>query len=253
MGVDIVDAVVRHARTQPKKNAFSYKVYYLCSSLQALEELDVPVLSNNRFNLFSLYQKDHGNKSKPQQWQHWIEEQKAAFGLDKADGEVVLMCMPRVLGYAFNPVSFWFCLDKKGGLRAVLAEVRNTFKEHHNYMLFHEDQRVIQPDDVMVTQKQFHVSPFMEVKGEYRFRFDYSNTHVSVHIDYSTEEGDMLYTSVSGPRVPLTHKALWWRFFSRPLVTLKVIFLIHYQALRIVAKGITYIRKPPMPTEETTR
>lgn len=244
-------ADVAHARQRPAKNAFHYHVYYLCFALSDWQLLSrVKLFALNRFNLFSLKTSDYGKLTDPQTR---IRDQLAAYGITKADGEVVLLTLPRVLGYAFNPVSFWFCLDKAGQLRAVLADVSNTFGEQHAYLLFHDDQRPIDRDDWFTSTKVFHVSPFIEVTGHYEFRFAYGEEKIGVWINHHDAEGLLLTTSLVGKRKALTSRALLYCFFRYPLVTLKVIGLIHYQALRLFLKGVRYHIKPTPPVTEISR
>ena len=115
-------------------------------------------------------------------------------GLGLADGEVRLMTLPRVLGYGFNPVSFWLCHDRDGGLRAVVAEVNNTFGERHSYLCRHDDHRAIGAGDRIRARKAFHVSPFMAVEGQYVFRFALDRTHAAIAIDLEDGEGLLLRT-----------------------------------------------------------
>jgi DUF1365 family protein len=121
------------------------------------------------------------------------------------------------------------------------------------YVSFHDDQRVITPDDWMESQKVFHVSPFLEVRGHYRFRFAYGEEKIGVWIDYYDEGQKTLTTAMVGKRLALSDATLLRCFFTYPLVTLKVIGMIHVHALRLVAKGIRYHRKPSPPIQEITR
>lgn len=244
-------AQVVHARARPKANRFRYHVYYLCVALS-----DVPLLAKltlfslKRFNLFGLRLRDYNDAQSPENWMRTILKE---WNITAADGEIVLMTMPRVLNYAFNPVSFWFCLDKADNVRAVLANVSNTFGERHSYLLSHEDGRAIGPDDLFTSQKMFHVSPFIEVTGHYQFRFAYDAQRIGVWIDHHDEQGRLLTTSVVGKRSPLTSRSLLACFFRYPLVTFKVIGLIHYQALRLFTKGVRYHVKPLRPSTEISR
>ena len=242
---------VMHARQRPKANRFNYRVYYFCLSPSNWPLLKkTGLVSLESFNLFSLRARDHGRSKSPEDW---IRQLLAEHNITAADGEIVLMTMPRILGYAFNPVSFWFCLDKHGRLRAVLADVSNTFGERHAYLLYHDDQRPIKRDDQLTSKKIFHVSPFIEVTGSYVFRFVYGPEAIGVWIDHYDNEGLLLVTSVTGKRRELNRAALLRCFFGYPLVTLKVILLIHYQALRLFFKGMRYHRKPAPPTMEVSR
>jgi len=243
-------ADVSHTRLLPKRHSLRYKVYYLCFPLSRLGELANRVLSVDRFNLFSFFQKDHGfDSTHAEGWARGILAQKK---LDRADGEIVLLTLPRVLGYAFNPVSFWFCLDKAGQLRAAISEVNNTFGERHAYICAHDDQRVIDKNDWLETEKHFHVSPFLEVRGHYRFRFAYSEEKIGVWIDYYDGGEKVLLTSVTGRRVTLNDASLMRCFFRYPAITLKVVALIHYHALKLVMKGLKYHNKPDKPLQDIT-
>lgn len=243
-------ADVAHARLAPKKHSLKYKVYYLCFPLSAMQRLQGKILSLKGWNLFGFFERDHGFGGHPNL--QWINKLLADWEVPQADGEVVLLTMPRVLGYGFNPVSFWFCLDKDGQPRAVVAEVNNTFGERHCYICFHPDRRPITQQDWLRSEKVFHVSPFLNVRGEYHFRFSYSEEKIGVWIDYYDGGQKILITSLVGKRQELSDASLLKAFFRYPLVTFKVIGLIHYHALRLVMKGIKYNRKPTPPEKETT-
>jgi uncharacterized protein len=245
-------ADVTHARQRPKRNAFTYGVYYLCFALQDKSRLANGLLSLNSFNLFSFHERDHGARDGAL-LEPWIRGLLAEWNVPQADGRIVLLTLPRVLGHVFNPVSFWFCLDKQENLRAVLSEVCNTFGERHCYLCFHDDRRPIAGDDWLSAEKVFHVSPFIDVTGHYQFRFVYREDKIGVWIDYYDAEGLMLQTAVTGKRGPLTAASLLRCFFRYPLVTFKVIGLIHYQAARLVMKGMRYRPKPPPPVTEISR
>ena len=243
-------AHVAHQRVRPKTNGFCYKIFYLSFPLRLWSDLGRTLLfSLERFNLFSLKSCDYG-KGNPEAW---IRAQLAAWNITQANGDIVLVTLPRVLGYAFNPVSFWFCLDSAGAVRAVLADVSNTFGEHHAYLLFHDDQHPISSREWVTAVKSFHVSPFIEVGGHYEFRFAYSDKKIGIWINHHDRDGLLLTTSMVGRRQDLTSRALLFCFFRYPLITFKVIAMIHYQALRLALKGIRYRVKPAPPTMEISR
>ncbi|MGA7710637.1 MAG: DUF1365 domain-containing protein [Rhizomicrobium sp.] len=244
--MQLVPMLVAHARSRPRRNAFRYAVCYLAISLQEIGERKQSTLfSIDRMNLFSLRTGDYGAPHVPPA--QWIRTVLDSYALCEADGKVVLLTLPRILGYAFNPVSFWFCFDRMARLRAVLAEVRNTFGERHCYLCFHEDHRPIAGEDRLDVHKVFHVSPFMEVKGSYRFRFDYDADRIAVGIDLYDEIGVILSTSLSGRPETLNDHGLLKVFFSYPLQIVKVVALIHYQAAVLYLKGIKNYRKPVPP------
>lgn len=235
-------AKVMHKRLFPKENKFVYSVYYYVLSLSSLKGLPVPY---NRFGLTSFHDKDHGAKdgSSLEQWARDILETQNLN--DRVDGEICLISMPRILGYVFNPVSFWLCFDKQENLRAVICEVNNTFGETHSYLCAHPNGNIIENEDILEAHKLFHVSPFLERKGHYNFRFSLNKDSYGIWINYFDEYGKKkLLTSLAGTVEPLTKRNASRTFWSHPLVTLKTIFLIHYQALKLCLKGISYFKKP---------
>ena len=248
----LVISNVMHKRLHPRVHAFNYKVYYLCFALSQRHKLKNPFLSLEKGNLLSFYQRDHGPRD-GNDLEQWIRTILATHNILEADGDIILLTLPRVLGYVFNPVSFWFCLDHQGNLRAVLSEVGNTFGERHSYISFHDDHRIIQSQDWLTSQKVFHVSPFMDVKGHYLFRFTCTDTNVSAHVNYFDDDVLMLTTSVAGKPISLTTPRILRSFFQYPLMTVKVIALIHWEAARLIFKGIRYRPKPPSPPQEITR
>ncbi len=232
---------VMHARLFPKKNKFRYGIYYLSLPLSKREGLPI---AYNRPGAISFYDADHGTFecADLEGWARGILEQ---YGIKEANGEIVLICMPRIFGYVFNPVSFWLCHDKMGKVRAIICEVHNTFKERHSYLCTTPDHRAISHHDVLDGEKLFHVSPFLEREGNYTFRFDFRDGKFGAWINYYDKNNKKkLITSLIGQMVPMTNsniKKAVWRY---PLITMKTIFLIHWQATKLVAKGIKYISKP---------
>ncbi len=178
---------------------------------------------------------------------HWIARVLEEWSVPQADGEIVLVTMPRVFGFAFNPVSFWLCRDRSGALRAVVAEVNNTFGERHCYVCFHDDRRPIIPRDILTARKVFHVSPFMETKGQYSFRFVAGFQRLAIFIDLDDESGLILSTSLAGQIRPLTSWGLLCALLANPIMPLKVIALIHYQAVKLFLKRVPHIHKPEAP------
>lgn len=237
-------AKVFHARNFPKKNAFLYKVFYLLLDIDDLNS-HFKFFSINKFNLFSFFKKDHckhNNQGFEGNIRSWISSilEKENIKADK----IMLLSHPRVLGYVFNPVSFWFCLNDKKELIAVLAEVNNTFGEAHSYLIYNQDQSPIEANQEHFAKKEFHVSPFLKRQGKYRFRFDYSEKQIITVIDYFDEEKLVLQTSLKVDLTEVSDSKLLKSFLTIPFLTLKVIFLIHYQALKLVLKGIKYVSKP---------
>lgn len=243
---------VMHERHVGAGNRFVYPLAFLRLPLSRLEELEVPFLGIDRAGLLSFRSTDHGARD-GSPLLPWIRSLLARHELaEVADGEVVLHAMPRIFGYVFNPVSFWYCHDRQGTLRVVLAEVNNTFGERHNYLIHHPDRRPIADGDELVAHKVFHVSPFFPVVGEYRFCFEGRGDLHAVTIDYYDQGVKQLGTRVGGRAVPLDGAATKRWLLQFPLMTLGVVFRIHWQALRLWLKKARFHRKPPPPLEDTT-
>ena len=259
---------VMHQRDYPAQNRFVYPMFFLRLPLSQLPSLKVPLLGINRCNLLRLDFRDHGARdgSDPLLWARRVLSEHGV--ADITDGEVVLHTFPRVMGYVFNPVSFFYCHDRAGTLRVVLAEVSNTFGERHNYIVAHPDGRPLRSEDTLTAKKVFHVSPFFPVSGEYRFRFangaygvdgTSDNSGVGgtntrfVSIDYFDHNQRVLATSVGGRAQPLTGRTLRAAIVRFPFLTLGVIMRIHLQALRLWRLRVPFYRKPQPPIKETTR
>jgi len=235
----ILSAKVMHKRLFPRINAFHYRIYYVAMPLPATQLPSVL----QRFPQDDLgYQDGRGLET-------WVDECLAPYDLKSVIADVMVITMPRVLGYVFNPVTFYLCLDAEGQLRAVLSEVHNTFHEHHSYLCAHPDHRPITAREWLQAEKLFHVSPFLKRSGHYQFRFDVKDKRLGFFINYYDEEGQLqLTTSLMGTLAPLTASSLRWAFWSHPVVALKAMALIHWQAFKLVMKGIRYIAKPkPVP------
>jgi uncharacterized protein len=249
----VIAATVMHRRLRPRENAFRYRVAYLCLELGALECAAGRWLKLDRPGLVSFRRTDHGGRDGGD-LAAWLRRLLAEHGLaEVCDGGPVLMTMPRMLGYVFNPVSFWFCRDRSGALRAVLCEVNNTFGESHCYLVHRADGQPLPPDQWLDGRKVFHVSPFLPVEGGYRFRFRLDDKTAHVDVNYHDADGLMLATSVSGRRQPLTNRAVLRRFLGNPTMTLGVIARIHWQALQLWRKRVKFYRKPSPPPEFVTR
>lgn len=237
-------ADVWHKRLQPSINTFSYRVFYLCFDIAKTDEIASKLLSCNRFNLFSFYDKDHAKRD-GSSLENWIRNILSDHNLNHKTKRIFLLTHPRVLGYVFNPVSFWFCLDENEKLIAVLSEVNNTFGENHNYLIFNQNYDLIMPDQWFEAKKEFHVSPFFKVSGTYKFRFIFDQNKVAVWIDYLGDRGKKnLLTSVICKKKKPSDSLLFRQFLLIPLMTFKIIFLIHWQAIKIWIKGNKYVPKP---------
>ena len=233
---------VRHRRLRPSVNAFAYRTYFLMLPMRSLRAQPTPALVRNRFGLLSFHDRDHGDGRDDAL--AWLDELLQAEGVHDADGEAWLHSYPRVLGYVFKPVSFWYCHRADGSLAAVVVEVNNTFGERHCYLLAGPD---LGWGRELVARKVFHVSPFCHVQGRYRFRFMRTAERTVARVDHDDEAGALLQTSVSGYLAPLTAASARAAFFRMPLMTLHVVLRIHWQALRLWLKRVPFVGKPAPP------
>ena len=245
---------VRHTRLRPVRHAFVYPTWFLMLPLRNLSP-EGP-LAINRRALVSFHDVDHGDGRGPEQGGAlaWLLEMLAEQGIDDVDGEVWLHCYPRVLGYVFKPVSFWYAHRRDGRLRAVVAEVNNTFGERHCYLLDHPQEGC-----AMTARKVFHVSPFCEVSGSYQFRFLRTWRSLAqpdrtvVRIDLHDEQGPLIQTSISGRLQAATPSNLRRIIWRHPLLTLGVMVRIHWHALQLWRKRVRFFHKPTPPADFVTR
>ena len=245
---------VMHRRLRPAPNAFRYATYFLMLPMRSLRQHGSGALARNRGGALSFFDCDHGDGGADAL--AWLDALLLREGIGDALGEVWLHTSPRVLGYTFKPVSFWYCHEAGGALRAIVVEVNNTFGERHCYLL--DAPRYGRE---LSAGKVFHVSPFCTLAGSYRFRFlrtDSGGAQKTVAcIDYHDSAdpamGALLKTSVSGTLEPLTaasvRKALW----RYPAMTLGVMARIHWQAFRLWRKRVPFVSKPELPPTAVTR
>ena len=245
---------VMHKRLRPTTNAFNYPTYFLMLPMRSLHRDGSGALAHNRRSALSFFDRDHGDGG--DNAVTWIDALLRREGVEDAGGELWLHTYPRVLGYTFKPVSFWYCHRLDGSLRAIVVEVNNTFGERHCYLLDEPGYgRELRADKV------FHVSPFCTLAGGYRFRFlrsDPGGVQKTVaRIDYHDSPDDaasaLLQTSVSGTLEPVTAASLRRALWRYPAMTLGVMARIHWQAFKIWRKHVPFIRKPELPKNTVTR
>lgn len=228
----------------PVRRRFSYRVFQLLLDPDRLDEMsrDLTIFSHNRFNLLSYFDRDHGDRS-GRPLRAWAEATFAQAGIALEGGALRLLCFPRVLGYVFNPVSLVFGYGPDGALRGVIYEVNNTFGETHAYVAPAGDG----PLHGQEAAKVFHVSPFLDIHGDYRFAVTAPGERLFVSVANLVDGGVEHYASLRGVWRKLSNFSLLNAFISHPLMTLKVIGMIHWEALKIVSRGIRYRSRPPLP------
>ena len=226
---------VMHRRLRPAAHAFAYPVFYVQLPLRHLTAAQCPLFSINQPNVLSFYCKDHGPRD-GSPLLPWIEQHLAEHGLP-TDGEITLQTFPRLFGFVFNPVSFWYCHARDGQLIAILAEVNNTFGGTHSYLL-HRGGKTLGEGEELAAEKCLHVSPFNLIEGGYRFRFLRDRPVQQAHIDYDDTQGALLLTAISGKPQAWSTRALLGALLRMPFLTLGVVLRIHWQALKLFLKGV---------------
>lgn len=255
MDAALLSGPVMHRRLFPQQYRFRYRVVSALFDIDRLEALarGRRWFSLNRFNLFSLHTRDHGRRDGTP-WRPWIEERLREGGLEPGGGRILLQATPRVLGHAFNPLSLWYCHHADGHLQAVLLEVRNTFGEHHHYLLPADRAhgRILHGEK----DKVFHVSPFIDMQARYNFTLrapelvDGSPMRVAIR-EYQDEQL-MLIATQSGRVRAMTDGALLRQWLRMPWMTVQILALIHWQALKIWWRGGQYHPRPAPPDKEMT-
>jgi DUF1365 family protein len=240
----LYECTVMHHRLTPKENRFTYGLFLFCLDLDEIDTVCAKTrgLSHNRFNFYTFKDRDHltvlgGGDSVKQNLAAYLAQHGVDF---PENGRAILLTLPRVLGYIFNPVSFYFCFDAEGTPLCALAQVGNTFGEMKPYLFAAPDA-----DGVfrLRTPKHFYVSPFSALDLDFDFKLRVPKSALEIHINDLQGESTVLLSSLTGTQVPLTTARLAWLTIKFPFVTLKVIFLIHWQALLLWLKRLPYHAK----------
>ena len=241
----LYECKVMHHRLHPKEHRFDYQLFYLALDLDEIDQVAKQVhgLSRNRWNLYEFRDRDHltlpgiNGGTVKEHVLAWIAQQGMIL---PPETRITLVTLPRVLGYIFNPVSFYFCEDAAGQTQCAVVQVGNTFREMKPYFI-REPER---PGFFhLVTPKHFYVSPFSELDLFFDFKVNVPDAHLDIHINDRKGEDLVLLSALTGKRQELTTARLAWLTLKFPIVTLKVIFLIHWQALRLWWKGLPFHRK----------
>lgn len=245
-------ARVMHRRMVAPFYRFVYRVFYLLLDIDRIDEVaaGLRLFSHNRFNLLSFHDRDHGS-NRADALRSWAEEVLCSARIDLAGGRIRLLCMPRLLGYAFNPISLWYCEHADGSLRAVIAEVRNTFGEKHCYLLASNGKPMpyMQPYE---TEKCFHVSPFFDLVGHYRFTLSEPADQLRVLIHETRDGLPILDATLAAERRALNDGNVLKQVLMLPLMTFKVVVGIHWEALKIWIRGARFHAKPDAPKLDVT-
>lgn len=243
---------VMHARLKPMGHRFNYRVMSLLIDLDQLGEADrlTPLFGVNRRALYSFQEKDHGRRDGTS-LRAYVQTCADAHGVDLTGGRVLLLSYPRLFGYTFNPLSVYFCYAATGALALIIYEVRNTFGDIHPYVLPVRPGEVSPAGIRQQQDKLFYVSPFIDMAMRYHFRLVPPGPTVRLRILETDAEGPVLAATFSGRRQPLSTAALLRSLVALPLMTLKVIAAIHWEALRLWVKGARLVPRPPSAAPST--
>jgi len=235
----IYNGIVTHHRLKPIKHSLKYKTFSLFLDLDEIEKLNktINIFSFNKFNIFSFYNKDHGARD-GDSLKDWVLKNLKKFKINQNITKVMLLCYPRVFGYVFNPLSIFYCYDKNK-LISVFYEVKNTFNEQHAYIFKIRNNKKIEQK----CKKKFYVSPFMDMDTYYNFKLFNPGKKFSIFIKQTDKDGTILTATQTGDRKKFSFKQLFFNFFKYPLMTIKIIISIHYEALHLWKKGAVYRKR----------
>ena len=242
----LYEGQVGHTRLKPKAHSLRYGVFMLLLDLDEAPTMSKALrwFSFERFNLLSLRTRDYGDGSdKPLKAQVATRLRRA--GVEGEVAAVRLLTLPRVLGYAFNPISVFYCHAPDGRLMAVIYEVNSTFGERHSYLIPATGEAVVR----QAADKRLHVSPFLDMEMTYRFRVSAPGGRADLAIDVEDGEGLILKASFVGKRREFTDAAIVGACIHHPLLTLKVVAAIHWEAIKLLMKGLKLRGGPPAPVD----
>ena len=235
----IYNGEVSHKRFKPVRHFLKYKTFSLFIDLDEINLLDksISIFSHNKFNIFSFHDNDHGNRDGGC-LKDWVLMNIEKFNIGSKITKIKILCYPRIFGYVFNPLSIFYCYEDDK-LKAIFYEVKNTFNEQHTYIFkIKNDQEIIQK-----CKKKFYVSPFMDMETYYNFKLLNPDEKLFVFIKQTDVKGTVLTASQTGDKKELNFKQLAINFFKYPLMTLKIIGSIHFEALLLWKKGAIYRKR----------
>ena len=235
----IYNGEVTHTRFKPVRHFLKYKTFSLLIDLDEINLLDksIGIFSHNKFNIFSFYDKDHGDRDGGN-LKDWVISNLKKFQINEKITNIKVLCYPRILGYVFNPLSIFYCYEKDK-LVAIFYEVKNTFNEQHTYIFkIKNNEEIIQK-----CRKKFYVSPFMDMETYYNFKLLNPNDKLSVFIKQTDADGTILAATQTGDKKEFSFKQLAINFLKYPLMTIKIIGSIHYEALLLWKKGAIYRKR----------
>ena len=235
----IYNGEVTHTRFKPVRHFLKYKTFSLLIDLDEINLLDksIGIFSHNKFNIFSFYDKDHGDRDGGN-LKDWVISNLKKFQIKENITNIKVLCYPRILGYVFNPLSIFYCYEKDK-LVAIFYEVKNTFNEQHTYIFkIKNNEEIIQK-----CRKKFYVSPFMDMETFYNFKLLNPNDKLSVFIKQTDADGTILTATQTGDKKEFSFKQLAINFLKYPLMTIKIISSIHYEALLLWKKGAIYRKR----------
>ena len=235
----IYNGEVKHTRFKPVKHFLNYKTFSLFIDLDEIEQLDksISIFSHNKFNIFSFYNKDHGDRD-GKCLKKWVISNLQKYKIEGNISKIKILCYPRIFGYVFNPLSIFYCYENDK-LKSIFYEVKNTFNEQHTYIFKIKDGEEIKQK----CKKKFYVSPFMDMETFYNFKLIDPNQRLSVMIKQTDAEGTVLTATQTGYKKEFNFKQLLINFFRYPLMTLKIISSIHFEALLLWKKGAIYRKR----------
>jgi len=244
---------VMHQRLRPKPHRLNYRVFWLLLDLAEIDDLDqrLRLFSRNHFNLLSFHDRDYGDGTGAA-LRHQVEVWLDRAGLHIGEGPIRLLTMPRVLGYVFNPISLYYCYHVDGRLAAMVYEVTSTFGVRHAYVIPIADEDQAAGAIRQGAAKTLYVSPFMGMEMDYVFSGHAPDEALDMTIKGLDADGLLITAVMAAKREPLTDRSLLVSVFALPLMTLKVMAAIHWEALKLWLKGVPLTRQPPPAREGAT-